>query len=72
MTKAVTIYVSPPATNRAPWRVVTHDRPGREFDTEAEAMAAATQYARMSEAAGGTAIVKVESQDGSWGVQKKR
>jgi hypothetical protein len=66
MTNAVTIYVSPPATNRAPWRVVTHDRPGREFATEMEAMAAATQYARLSQAAGGSVTVKVEGPDGNW------
>jgi hypothetical protein len=69
MTKTVTIYVSPPATKRAPWRVLTHDRPGREFATEADAMAAANQYARMSEAAGETVTVKVERLDGSWDVR---
>jgi hypothetical protein len=70
MTNAVTIYVSQPATKRAPWRVRTFDRPEREFPTEIEAVAAATQYAQMIEANGGQVIVKVECSDGFWNVHR--
>lgn len=62
------VYVSPPASNRGLWRVRCDGRPVEEFHVEREAIRRAAECVRMAENAGGSGIVKIERQDGSWTV----
>jgi hypothetical protein len=66
MTDQVVIYVTPPSTERGPWRVRSDHRPVDERSTEAEAIGLAVTYVQMIEHAGGVALVKVERSDGTW------
>jgi len=66
MTDQVVIYVTPPSTDRGPWRVRSDHRPVDERPTEAEAIRLAVTYVQMIEHAGGIALVKVERPDGTW------
>lgn len=68
MTETLTVYISPPVTKRAPWRVRCDGRPAEEFRLEQEAIRRAAECVRMAENAGGSGIVKIERPDGSWRV----
>ena len=64
----LTVYVSPPATDRAPWRVRCDGRPTEEFRQEQQALRRAAECVRMAENAGGAGIIKIEVFDGTWKV----
>jgi hypothetical protein len=68
MSGQLTIYVSPPATDRGLWRVRCDGRPVEEFREEQAAIRRAAECVRMAETAGGSGVVKVELADGSWSV----
>ncbi len=66
MTDEVVIYVSPPSTDRGPWRIRWGHRQADERATEQEALKLAAKYAQAAEASGATAVVKLERPDGTW------
>jgi hypothetical protein len=68
MKDQLTVYISPPATNRGLWRVRCNGRPVEEFRLEQEAIRRAAECVSMAENAGGSGIVKIERPDGSWTV----
>jgi hypothetical protein len=70
MNEQLTVYISPPATDRGLWRVRCDGRPTEEFRQEHEAISRAADCVRMAETAGGSCVVKVELADGTWKVFK--
>jgi hypothetical protein len=68
MSEQLTVYISPPATDRGLWRVRCDGRPVEEFRLEQEAIRRAAECVGMAENAGGSGIVKIELPDGSWTV----
>jgi hypothetical protein len=62
----VTIYISPPSTERGPWRVRSDHRPVDELPDRAGAIERAAKYATMVENAGGIVVVKIEQPNGTW------
>jgi hypothetical protein len=68
MSEQLTVYISPPATDRGLWRVRCDGRPVEEFRLEQEAIRRPAECVGMAENAGGSGIVKIELPDGSWTV----
>jgi hypothetical protein len=68
MSEQLTVYISPPATDRGLWRVRCDGRPVEEFRLEQEAIRRAAECVGRAENAGGSGIVKIERPDGSWTV----
>ncbi|UPG87450.1 hypothetical protein L2Y94_08885 [Luteibacter aegosomatis] len=68
MTERVVIYISPPLSHHAPWRVRADERPVRELKTEKDAITYAGDVARMVENAGGEVMIKIEKPNGDWEV----
>jgi hypothetical protein len=66
MTDVLTVYITPPTTDRGMWRVRCDGRLTEEFHLEREAIRRAAECVRMAENAGGSGIIKVERPDGSW------
>lgn len=66
MSSQLAVYITPPATDRAPWRVRCSGRPMEEFREEQDAIRRAADCVRMAESSGGSAVVKIERPDGSW------
>ncbi len=66
MTTKTTVYISQPATEHGPWRVMCAGRPTEELRTRERAIARAVDYARLMESVGHTIVVKLERPDGSW------
>ena len=68
MNDQLTVYISPPATDRGLWRVRCDGRPVEEFRMEQEAIRRAAECVRMAENAGGSGVIKIELADGTWSV----
>jgi len=66
MSGLLTVYISPPATERGPWRVRCDGRPTEEFRHEQHAMRRASDCVRMAENAGSSGVIKIERPDDSW------
>jgi hypothetical protein len=66
--RQLTVYVSPPTTDRGLWRVRCDGRRTEEFRLEQEAIRRAADCVRTAESVGSGGVIKIEALDGSWTV----